>query len=181
MSIDGRSVGLAADGDRAAQRVVYEALFDRVWRLLLRIVGPTDVDDVTQDVFMRLFANLGSFRRESEFGTWVHRLAVNEGLQHLRKVRRRVVVPLDEAALAPTRRDRESDQVDRKEMLELALARLDDDSRILLHLKEVEQLSYAELAGILEIPEGTVGSRLNRARRDLKDRLLALGWEEGAP
>lgn len=180
MSIDGRSVGLAAGGDRAAQRAVYEALFDRVWRLLLRIVGPTDVDDVTQDVFMRLFANLGSFRRESEFSTWVHRLAVNEGLQHLRKVRRRVVVPLDEAAL-PSCRGRESDQFDRKEMLEIALSRLDDDSRILLHLKEVEQLSYAELAGILEIPEGTVGSRLNRARRDLKDRLLALGWEEGAP
>lgn len=179
MSIDGRSVGLAADGDRAAQRVVYEALFDRVWRLLLRIVGPTDVDDVTQDVFMRLFANLGSFRRESEFSTWVHRLAVNEGLQHLRKDRRRVLVPLDEAALT-SRRGRESDHFERKELLEIALARLDDDSRILLHLKEVEQLSYAELAGILEIPEGTVGSRLNRARRDLKDRLLALGWEEGA-
>jgi len=137
------------------------------------------VDDVTQDVFMRLFANLGSFRRESEFSTWVHRLAVNEGLQHLRKDRRRVLVPLDEAALT-SRRGCESDQFERKELLEIALARLDDDSRILLHLKEVEQLSYAELAGILEIPEGTVGSRLNRARRDLKDRLLALGWEEGA-
>lgn len=176
MSFDGRFVDLAAGGDRAAQRIVYEALFDRVWRLLLRIVGPTDVDDVTQDLFLRLFSNLGTFRQESEFTTWVHRMAVNEGLQHLRKVRRRPVVPLDEAALGIDR-GRDSEQVDQRELLEVALARMDHDSRILLHLKEVEQLSYAELAGILEIPEGTVGSRLNRARRDLKHRLLALGWE----
>lgn len=176
MSIDGRCVGLAAGGDRAAQRVIYEALFDRVWRLLLRIVGPSDVDDVTQDLFMRLFSQLGSFRQESEFTTWVHRLAVNEGLQHLRKVRRRPVVPL-EAAAANVCGDRASDQVERQEILEIALARIDQESRILLHLKEVERLSYAELAEILGIPEGTVGSRLNTARRELKHRLMALGWE----
>ena len=88
MSIDARCIQLASDGDRNSQRIIYETLVERVYRLVLRIVGQSDADDVTQDLFLHLFPKLKSFRHESEFATWIHRLAVNEALQHVRRARR---------------------------------------------------------------------------------------------
>lgn len=173
MKVDAPCIQLAAQGDRAAQRMLYDSLVGRVYGLVLRIVGPNHAEDVTQDVFLRLFAKLGSFRHDSEFTTWVHRLAVNEALQYLRRLRRRATVPLVEDALpAPEQPD-----VDLSELLEVALMQIDADLKMILELKEVEQLSYAEIAELLGIPAGTVGSRLNRARHDLREKLIALGWE----
>lgn len=67
---------------------------------------------------------------------------------------------------------------DLKELFDVALSRLDAELRMILDLKESQQLPYSEIAEIVGIPEGTVGSRLNRARRELKSHLLSLGWEE---
>lgn len=68
-------------------------------------------------------------------------------------------------------------RLDHKELMEQALAQLEPELRSLFLLREVENLSYAEIAEALQIPEGTVASRMNRARRLLKERLVALGWE----
>lgn len=174
MSIDARCIQLACNGDRDAQRVIYETLVERVHRLVLRIVGPEDAEDVTQNLFLHLFANLGSFRHEAEFSTWVHRMAVNEALQHLRRSRRRATVPLMPDDAPQARADEGSDW---KDLFETALSRIDADLRLILELKELEQMPYAQIAEIVGIPEGTVGSRLNRARRDLRVQLSALGWE----
>jgi RNA polymerase sigma-70 factor, ECF subfamily len=173
MKVDAPCIKLAAQGDRAAQRRIYDSLVGRVYRSVLRIVGQDDAEDVTQEVFIRLFAKLGSFRHDSEFATWVYRLAVNEALQHLRRLRRRATVPLDEDTFPAT----EPPDADLGELLEVALAQIDAELKMLLELKEVEQLSYAEIAELLGIPAGTVGSRLNRARHDLREKLIALGWE----
>lgn len=174
MPIDAQCIQLAAQGNQDSQRAIYESLSARVHRLVLRMVGASDAEDVTQDVFIHLFAKLGSFRYESEFTTWVYRLAVNEALQHLRRARRRTTRPLVEDAAART----ESGLgVELKELLDVALSRIDIELRLILELKEVDRLSYSEIAVIVEIPEGTVGSRLNRARRDLRNQLCALGWE----
>jgi RNA polymerase sigma-70 factor (ECF subfamily) len=173
MKVDAPCIELAAQGDRAAQRMIYDSLVGRVYRSVLRIVGPGDAEDVTQEVFLRLFAKLGSFRHDSEFTTWVYRLAVNEALQHLRRLRRRATVPLEEDTLpAPEQPD-----ADLGELLGVALAQIDAELRMVLELKEIEQLSYAEIAELLGIPAGTVGSRLNRARHDLREKLIALGWK----
>lgn len=175
MAIEDQCIQLAITGDRSAQRTIYESLVDRVRRLTLRVVGESDADDVTQDVFVQVFAKIGSFRGESNFTTWVHRIAINEALQHLRRARRRATVPLMEETVGPPIQE---SQPELKEMLEQAFARIDGDSRLILALKEVERCSYAQIAELLGIPAGTVGSRLNKARRDLRQQLVALGWED---
>jgi hypothetical protein len=78
MSLEDSLIKLAVTGDREAQRLVYESLKDSIRRLVSRIVDESDVDDVTQDIFLHVFCSLGSFRFESEFTTWVYRLAVND-------------------------------------------------------------------------------------------------------
>ena len=165
----------AARGERESQRLIYESMGSRVYRTVYRIVGSSNVDDVTQDIFLHLFANLHKFRFESEFSTWVHRLAVNRALQHLRRSNRKSMVPIESLADVPAT---EKEDPDLHELFEVALSRLDTELCIILDLKESQDLSYNEIAEIVGIPEGTVGSRLNRARRELKGHLLALGWEE---
>ena len=174
MTVEDEVIAKAVDGDRLAQQTIYEALCSRVHRLVLRVVGESDVDDVTQDVFIHLFAKLRTFRRESEFTTWVHRLAINESLQHLRRTHRRSTIPLEENSMTSKSPGNASEM---KELFETAFSRIDGEMRILLELKEVERLSYSKIAELIGIPEGTVGSRLNRARRDLREQLTVLGWE----
>ncbi len=173
MSLEDSLIRLAVTGDREAQRLVYESLRDSVGRLVSRVVDTSDVDDVTQDVFLHVFCSLDSFRFESEFTTWVHRLAVNDALQHLRRMRRQTLVSLENLEM-PGRTQQNS--IENNEMLSLALSKLEPELRVILHLKEEQDECYATIAEILRIPEGTVGSRLNRARRELKKELLALGW-----
>lgn len=174
MSLEDSLIKLAVTGDREAQRLIYESLKGAVSRLVARIVDASDMDDVTQDVFLHVFRALSSFRFESQFTTWVYRLAVNDALQHLRRKRRRYMVPLKNLEIpGPVQQA----DIENNEMLTLALSRLDPELRVILHLKEELDEDYAAIAAILRIPEGTVGSRLNRARRELKKELLALGWE----
>lgn len=78
MSLEDGLIRLAVTGDREAQRLLYESLKDSIGRLVSRVVETSDVDDVTQDIFLHVFCSLGSFRFESEFTTWVYRLAVND-------------------------------------------------------------------------------------------------------
>lgn len=173
MSLEDSLVKLAVTGDHEAQRLIYDSLKGSVSRLVARIVASSDVDDVTQDVFLHVFSALSTFRFESQFSTWVYRLAVNDALQHLRRQRRRDMMPLDNLEIPePVSQP----DFENHEMLSLAISKLEPELRVILHLKEDQEADYATIAEILRIPEGTVGSRLNRARRELKKELLALGW-----
>lgn len=164
----------AAAGDRQAMRCLYEACVDRVYRLTVRMVGRQEADDLTQQVFLQAFAKLDQFRGGARFETWLYRLAVNESLQHLRREKRRQTQTLavDPAQHLPDRL-LESEQA---ALVQQALERIDPELRAILMLKEEERLSYREIAAAVEIPEGTVGSRLNRARRELRQELEKLGW-----
>lgn len=170
-------VQLASQGDRGAQASLYEMLAGRVQRVVLRIVGADDADDVTQDVFINVFKKMHTFRFDSSFTTWVHRLAVNDALQHLRRSVRQSALPLDPSRLTVNDQRSRDLNLEAKELFELAYARLDVELRVILELKEVEQMPYSEIAKVVGIPEGTVGSRLNRARRELRGHLVDLGWE----
>lgn len=163
------------DGERAAQQRLYERCHQRVYRLAVRMVGVRDADDILQQVFLQVFRGLSQFRGQSRFETWLYRVTVNESLQHLRKQRRRPWSSL-ESDLMDHEPNQES-EFDHKELLEQALARLEPELRSLFLLREVEKLSYAEIAGAMQMPEGTVASRLNRARQLLKQCLIELGWE----
>lgn len=162
-------------GNREAQQRLYEHFHRRVYRLLVRMVGRDDAEDLLQQVFLQVFRTLNQFQGQSRFETWLYRVSVNESLQHLRKQRSRRSVSLESDIM-----DRKLDPVhdfDQKELMEYALTRLEPDLRSLFLLREVEKQSYAEIAVVLQIPEGTVASRLGRARQLLKQYLVELGWE----
>jgi len=162
-------------GDQVAQRRLYEASHQNVYRLMVRMVGLQDAADLTQQVFLQAFRKINQFSGRAEFGTWIYRVAVNEALQHLRRSKRLRLRVLEQEPmdLSPDNQENIAD----KELLEQALGRLEPDLRCAFLLREVEGLSYNEIAEALQIPEGTVGSRLNRARRELKQHLIELGWE----
>ena len=162
-------------GDRAAQRELYEHCNLRVFRLAVRMVGIQDASDLAQQVFLRVYRTIQQFSGRSGFETWLYRLTVNECLQSLRYAKRRPHEALDHEPAA--RCTRVSREMQAREVLELALQRLDPDLRSVFLLREVERLGYRELAETLETSEGTVASRLNRARSKLKEYLLDLGWE----
>lgn len=161
--------------DRQAQRGLYERYQQRIFLLMLRMTGVDDAADVTQRVFLQVFRRIGQFAGRARFDTWLYRVATNEALQHIRRRGRRPmgqlrVEPQDDR---PDRRER----LEQRELLERSLERLDPELRSIFLLRELEELSYREIAAALKIPEGTVGSRLNRARGELRQHLVELGWE----
>ena len=162
------------NGDAAAQQRLYDECHHRIFRLAARIVGLQDAPDVTQQTFLQAFRSIDQFSGGARFATWLYRLAVNESLQHLRRNRGRRYRTLD---WEPMDESRDEENAEQKELLTQAIARIDPELRVILLLREVEGLSYKDIAEALQIPEGTVGSRLNRARRELRQHLLSLGFD----
>ncbi len=162
-------------GDRIAQHALYQQFVKRVHFIAARIAGRNEADDVTQNVFLQVFRCLGQYRHESRFETWLYRLTVNEALQYRRRNRRWPFASLIEE-LAPASPSGD-EQRDERELLERALSELPVDLRTLFVLREVDNLSYRDLAESVGIPEGTVASKLSRARQELRKKMTALGWE----
>ncbi len=167
-------VKLCQAGDEVAQRQLYDACQRDVYRLVLRMVGKQYAPDISQQVFIQVFTKIDQFQFQSKFKTWIYRVAVNECLQHLRKnVRGNEQVLEDPIDQRPSiARQREA-----RDLLENALKRIEPLLRSIFLLKETHGLSYREIAEATGVPEGTVASRLNRARRQLKEHLIELGWE----
>lgn len=155
---------------------------DRVFNACWRICGHLeDARDITQDAFLKAFENLDKFRGDSGFYTWLFRIAVNLALSHRRTARRRGTVSLDQVdAAAGTQADGLSKRIaadpgpaesaSRTELqgrVAKALQALDDEQRAVIVLRDIEGLDYQQIAEILEIPTGTVKSRLHRARAAL--------------
>jgi RNA polymerase sigma-70 factor (ECF subfamily) len=173
-TIETDTVAAAVAGDRSALRQIYEATSDRVFGLMVRIVGQQDADDLTQQTFVQAFTKISHFNGDAKFETWLYRLATNEALQHLRREKHRRT---KELAVEPL--TRQTDYVVQDEeagMLRRALDALDPELRVIFTLKVEGGLSYQDIAETLGIPEGTVGSRLNRARSVLKIHLGQLGF-----
>jgi RNA polymerase sigma-70 factor (ECF subfamily) len=132
-----------------------------------------------QDFVIHLFSRLSQFRFESTLETWAHRMAVNQSLQYLRKMKReeqriQKVAEAGEVSLNVNQKIQADEDI---EVLELAMQQITGEQRAILHMKEVEGLGYSAIASVLGIPEGTVGSRLNKARNELRTSLIHLGWE----
>ncbi len=162
-------------GDRGAQRQLYDAFHRLVYRLMLRMVGTDEAPDLTQQVFLHLFRQIDKYSGRGRFDRWLYRVAANEAYQHFRRRRRHEHRPLTYEPADPAVSGNERSE--QKDLMEQALARLEPELRSICLLREIEGLSYREIAETLDIPEGTVGSRLNRARRELKEHMINLGWE----
>lgn len=158
----------------AAQRELVSRTQERVYRTLFRLVGPQDAEDVSQLVFLQVFRQIDRFNGDSFFSTWLYRITVNEAMQHLRRRSSRKLKTLSTDP-ADYRSDR-CQQSEVREVLDRALQQIDAELRSIFVLREVENLSYQEIGAALNLPAGTVASRLSRARHDLQARLRSLGW-----
>jgi RNA polymerase sigma-70 factor (ECF subfamily) len=136
-----------------------------VYRLASRLAGVGEAPDLTQDVFLRVFAVLHQFRGAAGFSSWLYRVTINECLRHLRARPPRLDRLAEEPPCAAPGPDRLVEQAD---LLERALAGLDAPLRAVFLLREAEGLSYQEIAAVLGLPPGTVASQLSRARNQLQ-------------
>ena len=174
------------EGNTQAQRELYDQTSDRIYRLLLRLTrNEQDAFDLAQETYLRAFTKLEEFGGRSSFATWVYRIAVNEALQFLRRENRgqgkKPSNPEPDAKAARVRLpDLPLDQGLESGSEEQTISRLDltealDDltpmDRSILLLRYQEGLDYRAIADITGCPEGTVASRLNRARSRLREKL----------
>jgi RNA polymerase sigma-70 factor (ECF subfamily) len=187
---DSALLAAAQAGETAAFEKLVERHRSRVYGLALRMLNsPEDAAEVLQDAFISAYNNLENFRGDSQFGSWMHRIAANHALMRLRhrKVVRQVESPLDE----PTFNDRgslidevaevkdaEGEAMDKelRRAIEQAAAGLGDDYREVFVLKDLEGLSYEEIAELTNSSVPAVKSRLHRARLSLRaaiDRFYA--------
>lgn len=181
---DERLIDRTLQGELAAFEVLVHRHRHVVFRTAARIVGPSEAEDVAQDAFLRAYHRLDQYRGQAAFRTWLLQIAQNAALNTLARARRRPIEADSESDRVPdrdpvrqpaTRLERQ----ERQERLELKLGRLRPEYRSLLVLRDLEGLSYGEIAEVLEMPLGTVKGRLHRARDELIELLRnnTYDWE----
>jgi RNA polymerase sigma-70 factor, ECF subfamily len=156
---------------------------DRVFNLVFRMVGNrSEAEDVAQEVFVTVFKNIDGFRGEARFSTWLLRIAANHAKNRIKYLARRTAAPGDVEDMSaetgvPSRGvlqarmdgpDALMEAAELGSLLERAIAALDEEQRLVVILRDIEDLSYEEICEITALPEGTVKSRIHRARMTLK-------------
>jgi RNA polymerase sigma-70 factor (ECF subfamily) len=171
--LDENLVRRAQNDDRAAFDALYGQHVGRVYAVCLRMCASrTEAERLTQDVFVRAWQRLKTFRGESAFGSWLHRLAVNVVLQDGRSTRRRDahVAVLPDPELLESYRSRPAHDDERMD-LERAIATLPPGARQVLVLHDIEGYKHEEIARMTGSAVGSVKAQLHRARRLLRERL----------
>ena len=178
---EARLIQAALAGDTHAFGDLVTKYQDRLFNSLIHVLGNEyDAQDITQDAFIQAFRRLDSFRGQSAFYTWLFRVARNLAISRLRGRRQTSSLHAADGALREIEGHDEKpgqalESAESVAQLQRALAKLPEDQRAILVLREFDGLEYETIAEVLEIPVGTVRSRLHRARGQLKDELIALG------
>jgi len=193
---DLEAVTRAAEGDHEAFRVLVERYQGRAFGLALRVMGDEEqARDVVQDAFLKAYRSLDRFEGRSSFYTWFYRVVMNLCIDAKRRQPPGRMVEWDEGhalqtpvgtgldAVDPGRQQESGpagdlERAELRETLQRAIAALPDDARQTLILREVDGLSYSEIAKLLGIPKGTVMSRLHHARRRVRALLAEQGVSE---
>ena len=163
---DARLVRRAQRGSRDAAASLFARHWPRAWRAALAVTGRHALaDDVAQDAFERAFGRLQTFDASRPFAPWLHRIVVNRALDALRQERR--LVPVGDP---PERAAARDDDADDREAL-AAVAALSPERRAVVVLRHLLDYSPPEIAEMLDLPVGTVNSRLGRALAELRERL----------
>lgn len=173
--------------DEKAFREVVETYGDRVFNLTYRMIGNrAEAEDLAQEVFISVFKHIDSFRGDAKLSTWLYRIAANHCKNRIKYLSRRHDRSRSEydetighqgvesGLTAPSQSPRpdvhlEGMQLER--IMQECMAELDEDHRILIVLRDIEELSYEEICGVTNLPEGTVKSRLHRARAALRQKI----------
>jgi len=177
--IDERVIEACQQGDRAAFQILFETYKDKVFSIAVYSSGGDRAlaDDVTQQIFLKLFTAIRQFRGDSEFTTWLYRLVVNACLDERR--RRRRLLPWESTVPMSNPSDRKPQErqyarLEISEAVRKAIGELKPKFRLPILLKYIEGLSYEEIAEVMGCSKGTVASRLNRGHSQLAKRLSHL-------
>jgi len=179
-------------GSENAFRKLFEQYHKRVLHIAYRLCGNIqEAEDITQEVFLKVFKGISNFHADADFFTWLYRITVNLCLDKRRKCQRREKYDanadldsgshnLDESSLSEGAQtlDQKIWQSELQEMLQMALNKIKPKLRTVIVLKDIDGLSYREVAQIVDCSEGTISSRLNRGRKQLKNILSQLGIDE---
>jgi RNA polymerase sigma-70 factor (ECF subfamily) len=170
-------------GDPEAFELLVREHQDRVFDFCVRMVGDREeASDLVQEIFVSVHQNLGKFREDSKLSTWIFRISKNQCINRLKYLKRRGRGRSDEygevgedalsgaIGAAPTP-DTALESARERARVQWAISQLEPDARMLVALRDIEGLSYEEIIEITELPEGTVKSRLHRAREKLADLL----------
>lgn len=178
---DQRLITDCLQGDTAAFGALVRRYQERLYHSVYRLVdNPEDAQDVVQEAFISAYQSLDGFKGDSLFFTWLYRIAVNTAISLKRK--RRVMArietgPNGEPAMEPLDRSLDSrpghalEQAEREKRVHQALGRLSPEHRAVLIMKDMEGQKYETMAEILQVPVGTIRSRLHRARLELRELL----------
>jgi RNA polymerase sigma factor (sigma-70 family) len=177
LDLDSTLVERCLSGEDAAWEDLVRTHTRRVYSLCLRFTGKdSDAQDLTQDVFLRVYRTLKSYRsEEGAFATWLSRLTRNLLIDHYRRSKQdratdsieEQLPVMEESTAVSARPDRMLAGREASEMLQAALQRLSPDLREAVILRDLQEMEYKEMADVLGIPEGTVKSRINRGRAEL--------------
>ena len=167
---EGMDVELAAKGDQKAFERLYHGHHGRIFSLALRMAGTQWAEDLTQDVFIRAWQKLSTFRGEASFGTWLHRLAINLILSRRETLRRRAQREAGGGEMLDRMATREKPAGLALDC-ESAIQRLPDRARKVFVLYEIEGYPHAEIGEMMGISPGTSKSQLHRARMILREYL----------
>jgi RNA polymerase sigma-70 factor, ECF subfamily len=169
-------------GDQAAWEVIVRQNWRKVFNVAYKFVGKHDeAEDLTQDIFLKIFKALNTFDRRANFQTWIISISRNLCIDHYRSVRKErqtIAREVDTNDLQPASRDRTpyaaAEHQDLREQLKQALETLPLTLRTAVVLRDLQELSYQQIAERLGLPEGTVKSRINRGRLELGRQLKRL-------
>lgn len=173
-------------GDQSAWAEIVRQNRRRVFNIAYKFVGRHDeAEDLTQDIFLKLFKSLGTFDRRANFHTWLISVSRNLCIDHYRSVRKEretIDRNVDAGQLTPASSDigplRQLERTDRRAMLRDALQKLPPTLRTAVILRDIQELTYQEIADRLQLPEGTVKSRINRGRTELARRVHELSVQQ---
>jgi RNA polymerase sigma-70 factor, ECF subfamily len=176
-------------GDQAAWDLIVQQYRRKVFNVAYKFVGKHDeAEDLTQDIFLKIFKSLDTFDRRANFQTWLISVSRNLCIDHYRSVRKEretIDRDVDTSELAPATREpgpiAALEQRDRVALLRKALAALPGTLRTAVLMRDIQELSYQEIADTLRLPEGTVKSRINRGRTELARQVKKLRGEDYSP
>lgn len=185
MNDDDQLIDQTLGGDSAAFGQLVTKYQDRLYNTLVHVVGSADLaGDAVQDAFVQAYVKLKTFERSSTFYTWLYRIALNLAIS--RRRREKPALSVDEARESlghePTDRgpgpEARIEQEERACQVRAALVRLSPEHRAILVLREIDGCAYEQIADVLDLPVGTIRSRLFRARLQLRDELKGILQED---
>ncbi len=177
-------IARARRGDADAFEQLVVAYRDQVFRLALRMCGnEADADEVAQEAFLSAWKALPNFRGDSRFSTWLYQLTSHAAIDLMRREKRQIaaadITEVSAADPAPSPQQ-QAEQSEQREIVRDAILQLAPEQREVVVLRFMEELSYEEIGAVLKLPSGTVKSRLNRAKAQLKEILSKSGNLFGA-